>query len=72
MAAHLGVPKSIIDKVPSAGLWAGQTDEAELGITYEMIDRYLNGENIPDSARTIIEKLHQQSAHKRTIPPILG
>ncbi|MBE0523308.1 MAG: NAD+ synthase [Methanosarcinales archaeon] len=38
MADYLKVPKHIIDKPPSAGLWAGQTDENELGLSYEQID----------------------------------
>lgn len=38
LAAHLGIPKRIIDKTPSAGLWRGQTDEGELGLSYEKID----------------------------------
>ena len=38
MADYLKVPKHIIDKPPSAGLWAGQTDEDELGLSYEQID----------------------------------
>lgn len=36
-----GVPQAIIDKPPSAGLWEGQTDEGELGFTYEEVDRLL-------------------------------
>src|SRR3989304_334581 len=43
MARHLGVPPRILDKVPSAGLWKGQTDEGELGIPYEGPDRVLLG-----------------------------
>ena len=42
MAKYLGVPQEYIDKAPSAGLWEGQTDEGELGITYEELDRILN------------------------------
>mgnify|MGYP001395039473 CR=1 FL=1 len=42
LAKHLGVPQSIIAKKPSADLWPGQTDEAELGASYEQIDRILN------------------------------
>ncbi len=38
LSEHLGIPKSIIEKVPSAGLWANQTDEGELGITYNELD----------------------------------
>ncbi len=41
MAAHLGVPEPIIAKPPTADLWHGQTDEGELGFTYEMADQVL-------------------------------
>ena len=37
----IGVPKRIIDKKPTADLWAGQTDEGELGFTYKDVDRLL-------------------------------
>jgi len=41
LAKILGVPKSIIDKAPTAGLWENQTDEEELGITYKKLDIFL-------------------------------
>jgi len=41
MASHLGVPAGIRRKAPSADLWAGQTDEGELGATYDVVDRIL-------------------------------
>ena len=41
LAEYLQLPKRIIDKAPSAGLWKNQTDEDELGFTYEEIDRLL-------------------------------
>lgn len=41
LARHLGVPSSIIDKPPSADLWAGQSDEAEIGYPYADLDRVL-------------------------------
>ncbi|MCK4428613.1 MAG: NAD+ synthase [candidate division Zixibacteria bacterium] len=41
LAKELKVPQKIIDKVPSADLWKGQTDEGELGVTYEKVDRFL-------------------------------
>lgn len=41
LASYIGVPKNIIDKAPTAGLWAGQTDEEELGIKYDVLDRLL-------------------------------
>jgi NAD+ synthase len=41
LAAHMGVPRVIIDKHPTADLWVGQTDETELGFTYAEVDRLL-------------------------------
>ncbi len=41
LARALGVPRSIIDKPPSADLWAGQTDEGEIGYTYDRLDQLL-------------------------------
>ena len=41
LAKELGVPQKIIDKPPSADLWKGQTDEKELGATYQQLDRFL-------------------------------
>jgi NAD+ synthase len=41
LAKYLGVPDEIINKKPSADLWKGQTDENELGFTYEKVDKYL-------------------------------
>ncbi len=41
IAKELGVPEKIIKKAPTAGLWEGQTDEEELGIKYETLDKLL-------------------------------
>jgi NAD+ synthase len=41
LARHLKVPAEIVEKTPSADLWVGQTDEEELGFTYEAVDRLL-------------------------------
>jgi NAD+ synthase len=41
LSEYMDVPRHIIDKAPSAGLWSDQTDEAELGLTYEQIDNVL-------------------------------
>ncbi|MBM7541761.1 NAD(+) synthase [Amphibacillus cookii] len=65
MAKYLGVPEQVITKKPSAGLWEGQTDENEMGTTYEMIDQFLKGESIPIKDKEIIEAMHKRSAHKR-------
>ncbi|MBO9130486.1 NAD(+) synthase [Bacillus sp. 165] len=65
MAKQLGVPDEVIHKAPSAGLWEGQTDENEMGTTYDMIDKYLKGGEIPEEDRLIIERMHARSEHKR-------
>ncbi|HEX9920560.1 MAG TPA: NAD(+) synthase, partial [Candidatus Methylomirabilis sp.] len=41
LARHVGVPEEIMQKKPSADLWEGQTDEEELGFTYEEVDQVL-------------------------------
>ena len=41
LSRYMGVPLRIIEKTPTAGLWPGQTDESELGVSYEMADRIL-------------------------------
>ena len=70
LARCLGIPEKIINKPPSAGLWEGQTDEGELGITYEDLDRYLlTGEGAPEVVKRLRE-MEEKSAHKRRIPPI--
>ncbi|SFH45617.1 NH(3)-dependent NAD(+) synthetase [Tindallia magadiensis] len=69
LAKHLGVSTSVICKAPSAGLWEGQTDEEEMGVTYEKIDAYLSGETIDANEREIIETLHKKTQHKREMPP---
>jgi NAD+ synthase len=70
LAAHLGVPQPIIDKPPSAGLWAGQTDEGEMGLTYEQLDRYIGGGSVPEAVAERIRTRHAASEHKRRMPPI--
>jgi len=68
-ARILGVPQEIIDRPPTAGLWADQTDEKEMGTTYAVIDAFLQGQPIPDRDREIIERMHRLSEHKRQLPP---
>lgn len=41
LTKELGIPKKIIEKIPTAGLWEGQTDEDELGISYDELDKIL-------------------------------
>lgn len=66
----LGAPEAILRKAPSAALYEGQTDEAEMGVTYAAIDHYLKtGEASPEDLR-VIERMHRQSHHKRRMPPV--
>lgn len=69
MASYLGVPEEVVKKKPSADLWEGQTDENEMGTTYDKIDAYLNGSVIPEADKEIIERMHQKTAHKRNALP---
>lgn len=68
----LGAPAQIIEKAPSAGLFDGQTDEAEMGVSYAEIDALLSGEEISEKSVRIIRAMHEKSAHKRTPPLVYG
>jgi NAD+ synthase len=72
LARELGVPDSVIDKAPTAGLWIGQTDEAEMGFTYDVLESYLaHGRSaVPAQVADRIEQLKKNSEHKRDLPPI--
>ena len=61
----LGVPTNLAERVPSAGLFEGQTDELEMGVSYQHIDDYLLGKPIPKEAEERILYLHRISEHKR-------
>lgn len=69
-AEHLGVPKTVIDRKPSAGLWEGQTDEEEMGVTYDAIDNYLDGLEVSEKDKEIIERMNRVTEHKRVMPPM--
>ena len=61
----LTAPAAIINKAPSAGLFDGQTDEDEMGVTYAAIDNYiLNGE-VSERDKKILDRFHNRSEHKR-------
>lgn len=72
LALYLGVPQVIIARPPSAGLWPGQTDEREMGLSYAELDRYLETGQASPQVRDRIEFLRARSAHKRILPPIPG
>ncbi len=83
LAAEMGVPRGILEKPPSADLWEGQTDEDELGFTYEMADqvlyllvdeRYTVDEVVAEGfEREFVERLWRQvrrNHYKRTMPNV--
>ena len=61
----LGIPEELARRIPSAGLYEGQTDETEMGITYNDLDDYLLGKDVDIEVEKRIERLHRISAHKR-------
>ena len=67
---YLGAPDHVVNKAPSAGLFEGQTDESEMGVTYAEIDAYLRGEKVSPEAEKVIERYHKSSLHKMALPPI--
>lgn len=83
LAAHLGIPAAIRKKAPTAGLWPGQTDEGEIGLSYEELDSLLYDlVELRKSRKELIEAGHRRSAvdkvlrlvrgseFKRKLPPI--
>jgi len=83
LAHRVGVPEDIVEKPPTAGLWAGQTDEAEMGVTYETLDAVLavHVDGPLSTSATVdlldvdretvgrVDTLYERSAHKRAMPP---
>jgi len=68
---HLGAPERLYLKVPTADLLdekPGQTDEADLGLSYAHIDDYLEGHDVPDAVATAIEARYLATEHKRVTP----
>lgn len=68
---HLGAEERLWAKVPTADLLddkPGQADEAELGLSYDHVDAYLEGREVPDEVAERIETLWRRSRHKRALP----
>jgi NAD+ synthase len=76
LARELGVPQPIIDRPPTAGLWPGQTDEEEMGLSYDEVERALvtltiGGDHGVDQATLDkVRRMMTSSAHKRALPPV--
>ena len=83
LARTVGVPEDLVTRTPSAGMWDGQTDEAEMGLGYDELDAILavhvDGPlsksatrrtlGVPESAIERVVELYEQSKHKRAMPP---
>jgi len=76
LARELGIPEEIIAKPPSAGLWAGQTDEGEMGITYDELDSIIStiekGDTSGCDGATLerVKAMMAAAEHKRLPIPI--
>ena len=76
LARQLGLPQRIVDKPPSAGLWPGQTDEAEMAMTYGQLDAALRAIDrrdfaaVPGPVLSRVRQMMSASAHKRGTPPV--
>ncbi len=73
LAKSLGIPDKIISKPPTPGLWPGQTDEGELGATYDQLDAFLADEKPKGLSEKQLSALRQRiqlTEHKRQMPPI--
>ena len=73
LAKALDVPQAILDKAPSAGLWPGQTDEDEMGVSYSDLERYLTDgpEGVSPAVALRLERLIRSTEHKRALPPTM-
>jgi len=87
LAAHVGVPHELVMQTPTAEMWAGQTDEAEMGLNYDHLDAVLalHVDGPLSRAATVryvdgvtedhvdrVVELVEGSAHKRSMPPAPG
>lgn len=70
LARALNIPEIIIEKAPTAGLWANQKDEDELGFSYDLLDEYIKTGKGPKEVVEKIERMNRISQHKRVFPPV--
>lgn len=70
LGRELGVPEPILTKAPSAGLWEGQTDEKEMGVTYKAIEEYIKTGTTDPASLEVIERTNKRTQHKREMPYI--
>lgn len=65
---ELDAPENIISKAPSAGLYEGQTDEQDMGVSYASITAYCRGGEVDEKDRQKIDRAYKSTAHKRRMP----
>lgn len=70
LAKHLDIPGDIINKKPSAGLWEGQTDEDEMGLSYDELDKYILTGDVNPKTKEKIDTLAAKNKHKMDPVPI--
>jgi NAD+ synthase len=70
LAKVLEIPAEIIEKKPSAGLWEGQTDESEMGFSYQELDQYILTGDVETEVKEKIQKLAAKNSHKVAPIPI--
>jgi NAD+ synthase len=70
LARALDIPEKIIDKTPSAGLFEDQSDEKEMGFTYEQLNDYIRGKEVDPEIAKKIKNMHEKSSHKRSFAKI--
>ncbi|MBQ6731006.1 MAG: NAD(+) synthase [Bacilli bacterium] len=66
----LGIRTSLAERVPTAGLYEGQTDEKEMGVSYKDLDAYVLGKEVNETAKKRIQYLERISEHKRKPIPM--
>ncbi|MGN6753496.1 MAG: ammonia-dependent NAD(+) synthetase [Intrasporangium sp.] len=71
VAAHLGAPDTLVNKVPTADLEDNKPlnpDETALGVPYQAVDDYLEGKDVSEADRQTIEGWYDRTMHKRSLP----
>jgi NAD+ synthase len=66
----LGAPAFVLGKAPSAGLFDGQTDEADMGVSYRSIDSFILTGAVNERDKAVIDRYHFSSEHKRKKPAV--
>ncbi len=83
LARHVGVPEDLVEKTPTAELWADQTDEEEMGVSYDTLDAILATHvdgplsaaatcrhlGVDEETVAQVRRMYESTEHKRDVPP---